>query len=69
VDQASALLVQLEQLTETLRKWIAREDTKPNPGDLSGVLTAGIFRREDRRVYGSWPIPKEFIRAITDGGK
>ena len=51
VDQASTLVVQLEQLTETLRTWIAREHPKPNPGDLSGVLTAGTFRREDRRVY------------------
>lgn len=67
VDQASALVVQLEQLTETLRTWIAREHLKPNPGDLSGVLTAGTFRREDRRVYGSWPIPKEFIRAVSEG--
>lgn len=68
VDQASALVVQLEQLTETLRTWIAREHTRPNPGDLSGVLTSGTFRREDRRVFGSWPIAKEFIRAVTDGG-
>jgi hypothetical protein len=67
VDEASALLVRLEQLTETLRAWIAREHLRPNPGDLSGVLTAGSFRREDRRVFGSWPIPKEFIRAVSDG--
>ncbi|MGA3023918.1 MAG: hypothetical protein ABSF98_04020 [Bryobacteraceae bacterium] len=68
VDQASALLIRLEQLTETLRAWIAREHLRPNPGDLSGVLTAGSFRREDRRVFGWWPIPKEFIRAVSDGG-
>jgi hypothetical protein len=68
VDQASALLVRLEQLTETLRTWIAREHLRPNAGDLSGVLTAGSFRREERRVYGWWPIPKEFIRAVSDGG-
>jgi hypothetical protein len=67
VDQASTLVIQLEQLTETLRTWIAREHLKPNPGDLSGVLTAGSFRREDRRVFGSWPIPKEFVRTISDG--
>jgi hypothetical protein len=68
VAQASALVVRLEQLTQTLRTWIAREHLRPNPGDLSGVLTAGSFRREDRRVFGSWPIPKEFIRAVSDGG-
>jgi hypothetical protein len=67
VDQASTLVIQLEQLTETLRTWIAREHVKPNPGDLSGVLTGGSFRREDRRVFGSWPIPKEFVRAMSEG--
>jgi len=68
VDQASALNAHLEQLTDTLRKWIAREHLRANPGDLSGVLTSGSFRREDRRVYGVWPLPKEFIHALTDGG-
>jgi hypothetical protein len=68
VDQATALVVHLEQLTGTLRTWIAREHLRPNPGDLSGVLTAGSFRREDRRVVGLWPLQKEFIRALTDGG-
>jgi hypothetical protein len=67
VDQASTLVIQLEQVTETLRTWIAREHLKPNPGDLSGVLTEGTFRREDRHVFGSWPIPKEFVRAISEG--
>jgi hypothetical protein len=68
VDQASALLVRLEQLTATLRTWIAREHLKPNPGDLSGILTSGTFRREDRRVYGTWPIAKEFVRSVSGGG-
>ncbi len=66
VDQASALAVHLEQLTETLRTWIAREHLKPNPADLSGILTAGSFRREDRHVVGSWPISKEFIKAVSE---
>jgi len=69
VDQASALLVHLEQLTETLRTWIAREHMKPNPGDLSGVLTAGTFRRDGHRVFGTWPIPKEFIKSVSEGGE
>ena len=68
VDQASALLVHLEQLTETLRTWIAREHMKPNPGDLSGVLTSGAFRRDGQRVYGTWPLAKEFIQSVSGGG-
>lgn len=67
VDDASGLLVKLEQTTETLRKWIAREHQTANPADLSGVLTSGSFRREDRRVLGSWPIQRAFLEAVANG--
>jgi hypothetical protein len=50
--------------TETLRQWIAREHQQPNPSDLSGVLVAGTFRREDRRIYGKWPISRAFVDAM-----
>ncbi len=43
-QQAGALLDQLRGLTETLREMIAREGHRPNPRDLSGVLTAGVSR-------------------------
>jgi hypothetical protein len=66
-DAASGLLVRLEQTTETLRKWIAREHQAANPADLSGVLTAGSFRRDDRKVYGAWPIQRAFINALAGG--
>lgn len=65
---ASALLVDFENTTNTLRKWIARENRKANPADLSGVLVAGTFRREDQRVYGQWPLSRAFIDAVTGGG-
>jgi len=62
---AAALVAQLQKLTDTLKSWIAREHTQANPADLSGVLTAGTFRSDDRRVYGTWPIQKEFIQALS----
>ena len=64
-DAATALLVDLENTTSTLRKWLARENQKSNQGDLSGVLVAGTFRREDRRVYGQWPLYRAFIDSLT----
>ena len=64
---ASALLVDLENTTNTLRKMMAREHLKPNPADLSGVLTGGTFRREDRRVLGAWPIPRAFVDSLAGG--
>ena len=62
---ASALLVDLENATNALRKMIARQHQEPNPGDLTGVLAAGVFRREDRQVFGEWPIPRAFVDSIT----
>jgi hypothetical protein len=64
-DDAAALVAQLQKLTDTLRTWIVREHAQANPADLSGVLTAGTFHRDDRRVYGIWPIQREFIQALS----
>lgn len=62
---ALVLLTSLENTTTTLRKWIAREHEQANPADLSGLLVGGTFHREDRTVEGRWPIPQEFLQAIT----
>src|ERR1700694_2529086 len=58
---ASKLLVDLQNTTTTLRNWIAREHQQANPADLSGVLVAGTFHRDDRKVFGQWPIPRRFV--------
>lgn len=62
---ATALLAQLESATKTLRDAAARQHQKPDPSDLTGLLTAGNYRREERQVYGTWPIPKDFMDAIA----
>jgi hypothetical protein len=64
-EAASALLIQLESATSTLRKWLAREKQQANPADLSGVLAAGAFNRDDRRVYRRWPLQRAFVESIT----
>jgi len=64
-SEAAALEKEFEDTTETLRKWIAREHAQPNPGDLSGVLVAGQYRHQDRRVYAQWPIPRTFVDAVA----
>lgn len=68
-EQDAALLQnQLERSTLLLRDMIAREKREPNPRDLSGVLTAGSFRRQGRRVFGQWPIRQAFIDETLAGG-
>jgi hypothetical protein len=64
---ASALLAQLESTTNALRQGLSKDHRKPDPADLSGVLVAGTFHRSERQVYGTWPIPKAFVDAITGG--
>jgi hypothetical protein len=62
---ASALLGQFEGTTKALRDLLARQHKTADPTDLSGVLVAGIFRRDERQVFGAWPIPKGFVDAIA----
>jgi hypothetical protein len=62
---ASALLIQFETTTKALRDALAHQHDKPDPADLSGVLVAGTFHRDERQVYGAWPIPKAFVDAIA----
>lgn len=66
-DQAGAVLHELESATTTLRGWLAREHQEPNPNDMSGILTSGSFRRDDRQVIGAWPVRRAFIEAMAGG--
>lgn len=66
--QAAAVLNQLRGLTETLREMIAREGKQPNPRDLSGVLTAGVFEQREGRVLGAWPLHRPFLESLAAGG-
>ncbi len=62
---ATALEAQLESATKTLRDAVARHHQNIDPSDLTGLLIAGNYRRAERQVYGTWPIPKDFLDAIA----
>jgi hypothetical protein len=64
---AADLAAKLQGATEMLRKMLERERVKANPGDLSGLLIAGTFRREAKRVMGSWPVDRALIESIAAG--
>jgi len=64
---AATLVSHLEGITSFLKKMIAEEKHPPNPQDLSGVLTAGVFERQDRRVVGRWPLERAFLEALASG--
>jgi hypothetical protein len=63
-QEAADLASQLTRTTALLREMIEREHQKPNPADLSGVLTSGAFRSEGRRVLGYWPIQRVFVQNV-----
>ncbi len=62
---AEVLQNQLEGITSVLKAIIASEKQKPNPQDLSGVLTAGAFSRQDKRVIGRWPLDRAFLESLA----
>jgi hypothetical protein len=64
-QEAAIVTEQFQKVTALLRRLIEKEKQKPNPGELSGVLTAGIFRQENARVVGSWPIERVFIENLA----
>ena len=62
---ASALLQQFETVTKALQDMLSRQHKTPDPADLSGVLVAGNFRRDDTQVFGVWPISRAFVSAVA----
>jgi hypothetical protein len=64
---AADLASQLTRTTSLLLEMMEREHQKPNPADLSGVLTSGAFRNEGRRVLGYWPIAPVFVQNVLGG--
>ncbi|MDP9087468.1 MAG: hypothetical protein M3O26_01835 [Pseudomonadota bacterium] len=65
---ASTLLTQFERATHTLSELLTHQRQPPDPADFSRVLVAGTFRRDERQVYGTWPISKAFVDAIAGSG-
>jgi hypothetical protein len=63
--EASILVAQFQKVTSVLRELIAKEQRKPGPGDLATVLAAGVFRQDDTRVAGRWPIERAFLAELA----
>jgi hypothetical protein len=66
-QEATALSTELERITSLLREAVTREKRQPDPNDLSGVLTAGVFQHNGRQVMGRWPLAPGFLEALAGG--
>jgi hypothetical protein len=64
---ASGLAAELQRVTDLLRDLIRLENKTPNPNDLSGVLSSGVFEHSGYAVIGRWPVSREFLEAIAAG--
>lgn len=64
---AGKLEARLLEATDLLKKMMAREEKTPNPGDLSGLLTGGEFRREGALVKATWPLHRAFLTQLAEG--
>ncbi len=60
-NDALVTATELSKVTEVLKSVIAHGGQRPNPRDWSGVLVAGTFQNQGPRVFGHWPIQREFI--------
>jgi hypothetical protein len=66
-QDAAELTTKLSATTDLLKKMIEREHMTPNPRDLSGVLVAGTFQQQEKRVVGTWPIERGFVESLAAG--
>jgi hypothetical protein len=66
-ESAAALATQFRAATTLLRQLIARENQTPSPRDLSGILAAGAFEQQGRRVLGHWRLERAFLESLTAG--
>jgi hypothetical protein len=67
-EDATRVAAELTQGTATLKSLLARENRRPNPADLSGVLTAGAFRSAGSRVTGTWPVSNKLVETLMAPG-
>jgi hypothetical protein len=66
-ESAASLAKQFTDATDLFKKMLERDHMAPNTNDLSGVLVAGAFEQQDKRVIGRWPIERGFVEALVSG--
>ncbi len=64
-DDAKVLASQLRSTTGLLKEALAHD--KNAAGEVTAMLTAGVFDQTDRKVTGKWPIRKSLLDALTSG--
>jgi hypothetical protein len=63
-QDAAALQAELTKATAALLQNLELNHHQPDPLELAGVLSAGTFTNQGRRVTGHWVIQKEFLQNL-----
>ena len=63
-QDAAALQADLTQVTAAIRKNLELNHHQPDPREFAGILSAGTFTTQNRRVFGHWTIDKAFLQSI-----
>lgn len=61
---AETARTQLLLNTNSLKLALAREHRKPNPADLSWLLTSGSFQVSQEHLLGVWTVRKELLASL-----
>lgn len=62
---AAELRDRLQDLTELLRKMLARAGQQPKPGELAAVLLTGRFEANGKALRATWPVPRAFLANLA----
>ncbi|HTM51970.1 MAG TPA: hypothetical protein VL285_24915 [Bryobacteraceae bacterium] len=66
-DDATKMAGQFSSVTDLLKKMLHRDNLKPAPADLTGILVSGHFEAQKGQVIGTWPIERKFIESLVSG--
>jgi len=66
-QDAAALQAELTKATAALLQSLELNHHQPDPLELAGVLSAGTFTSQGRRVFGHWVIEQAFLQNILAG--
>lgn len=66
-QDATAIQADLAGVTAALLQNLQLNHHQPSPQELAGVLSAGTFTHDGRRVFGHWTIGKGFLENLLAG--
>ena len=66
-QDAAAIQADLARTTSALLQNLQMNHHQPNPQELAGVLAAGTFTNDGRRVFGHWAIGRKLLENLLAG--